>query len=48
MHCETRKARKKAGVYPLRYTEHFFAKVDEAAARKSLAAAEDIFETTSS
>jgi hypothetical protein len=34
-------------VYPLRYTEDFFAKFDEVAARISSTGAEDIFETGS-
>ena len=35
-------------MYPLRYTEDFFAKFDEVAARISSTAAEDTFETSSS
>jgi hypothetical protein len=34
-------------VYPLRYTEDFFAKFDEVAARISSTGAEDIFKTGS-
>jgi hypothetical protein len=34
-------------VYPLRYTEDFFAEFDEVAARISPTGAEDIFETGS-
>jgi hypothetical protein len=41
------KRAKKPQVYPLRYTEDFFAKFDEVAARISSTGAEDIFETGS-
>ncbi len=47
--CEARRGKraKKPEVYPLRYTEDFFAKFDEVAARISSTAAEDTFETSS-
>jgi Flp pilus assembly protein TadG len=47
--CEARRGKrgKKPEVYPLRYTEDFFTKFDEVAARISSTAAEDIFETGS-
>jgi hypothetical protein len=48
--CEARRGKraKKPEVYPLRYTEDFFAKFNEVAARISSTGAEDIFETGSS
>ncbi|MFN5062385.1 MAG: DHH family phosphoesterase, partial [Pseudomonadota bacterium] len=48
--CEARRGKraKKPEVYPLRYTEDFFAKFDEVAARISSTGAEDISETGSS
>jgi hypothetical protein len=47
--CEARRGKrgKKPEVYPLRYTEDFFAKFDEVAARISSTGAEDTFETGS-
>jgi hypothetical protein len=47
--CEARRGKraKQPEVYPLRYTEDFFAKFDEVAARISSTEAEDTFETSS-
>jgi len=48
MRCQARRGKpaEKRELYPPGYTEDFFAKFDEIGACISLAAAEDIFETT--